>query len=104
MKTLWLLLAALGLVVPYALFVPWVLANGVDIGLFIDQATASPIATFFTLDVLISAVAVLALCGRGIAHGRTAMWAPVFGTLLVGVSFGLPLYLYLSEDSGSRGD
>jgi hypothetical protein len=27
------------------------------------------------------------------------LWLPVIGTLTVGVSLGLPLYLYLREDS-----
>jgi hypothetical protein len=30
------------------------------------------------------------------------LWAPIFGTLVIGVSFGLPLFLYLRERAIER--
>jgi len=55
-------------------------------------------ALFFSLDVVVSAVALLrfsALESRRLRlHSR---WIVLAATLLVGVSLGLPLFLYLRE-------
>ena len=58
------------------------------------------IGAFFGMDVIVSAIVLLAFMRferrrASIPHS----WAPVAGTLLVGVSFGLPLFLYLREVS-----
>jgi uncharacterized protein DUF2834 len=94
----YLLLCVLGLLLPYSQFLPWVLENGFDLPKFVTSMFANRIAGFFALDVIVSAGAVMVLAltdGRRL--GVKPLWAPVVGTLLVGVSFGLPLYLYLRE-------
>lgn len=95
MKTVFLVLAVLGTVIPYAAFVPWLADNGLDIPLFAEQMFANPIATFFSLDVVVSALVVFALVARGMRRGVRHAWLAIAGTLSVGVSLGLPLYLYL---------
>jgi hypothetical protein len=97
MKRLWLVLCILGTVVPYAVFIPWLVQNGLNLRLLVQQATANPIAVFAWLDVLIAALVVLILAGRRIAAGDREHWWVVAGTCAVGVSLGLPLYLYLVE-------
>ena len=99
-KRLYLALAVLGLVLPYAQFVPWVGAHGLDMRLFFSELGASPISRFFGWDVIASACTLIVFMRierrrKGVPHA----WMPLVGLVLVGVSFGLPLFLYLREDS-----
>jgi len=98
LKTIYLVLCVLGLVLPYWQFVPWVLANGLNMPLFLRQLFANRVGAFFGMDVLVSAVALLVFTRRESSrlgvHGR---WLPLIAVLTVGVSLGLPLFLYLRE-------
>lgn len=97
-KNLYLFLCVIGLAVPYSQFVPWLLHNGIDARLFVAQMFANRISSFFVADVLVSAAVLLAFMGQEsrrlkIAHRGFA----IAGLCLVGVSFALPLFLYLRE-------
>ena len=98
MTRLYLLLCILGFIVPYAFFVPWLLQHGLDIPLLFSELFSTRIGAFFGTDVIVSAIVLLVFI---LTDGRRAairpLWAPAIGTLCVGVSFGLPLYLYLRE-------
>lgn len=55
-------------------------------------------AAFFGMDVVVSAVVVLIfVLVEGINLKMKRLWIPIFGTLVVGVSLGLPLFLYLRQ-------
>jgi len=97
MKRFWLVLCVVGTILPYSVFIPWLLDNGLDVARLVEQAS-HPIAAFAWLDVIVSAVAVLARAGSQIARGQRRFWAVVIGTCAVGVSLGLPLYLYLEHE------
>lgn len=98
MKAIYLLITLLGMLFPYAAFVPWLIAHGADIPLLWDQATANPISIFAWTDVIISATALLVfIVTDSIKNTVKYSYLAVLGTLVVGVSFGLPLYLYLRE-------
>jgi hypothetical protein len=100
-KNLYLLLSVLGFLLPYSQFVPWVAANGLRMPLFFSELGANRISMFFGWDVIVSAVVLLAF--MRIERARKPVkhwWIPIVGTLLVGVSFGFPLFLYLREDAG----
>lgn len=47
----YLVLTLLGILLPYGAFVPWLLANGLDITLLFSEAAANPISLFAWLDV-----------------------------------------------------
>jgi Terpene cyclase DEP1 len=97
-KHAYLILCVLGFALPYAQFVPWVMDNGLHMKYFVEQLFANHIGGFFGLDVLVSAVVLLCFLGyEGKRLGVPALWAPVVSTLLVGVSLGFPLFLYLRE-------
>ena len=101
-KTLYLLLCIAGAVVPYAAFVPWLLAHGLDIPLFVEELFANRISAFFALDVMVSALVLFVfVVTEGKRRGVRHLWAPVAATLAVGVSLGLPLFLYLREDTAN---
>ena len=97
-KHFYLILCVLGLALPYSQFVPWVLQNGLPPSYFLQQLFANRIAAFFGLDVLVSALVLFCFARYEAKRVRTpALWAPILATLLVGVSLGFPLFLYLRE-------
>jgi hypothetical protein len=97
-KYLYLCLAVLGLVLPYSQFLPFLQEHGLDLRLIVEQLFANRISAFFGLDVIVSAVVLwvfVLLDGRRLGMGR--LWPPLVAVLTVGVSFALPLFLYLRE-------
>ncbi len=97
-KSVYLVFCILGMVVPYAAFVPWVAHHGLDMRLFVQQLFANRISAFFGLDVLVSALVLLRFAAVESARRRIPRrWLVLLATLLVGVSLGLPLFLYLRE-------
>jgi hypothetical protein len=99
MKTLYFGLFVVGCVFPLSQLVPWVVAHGVDPMLFVRELFANRISGFFGLDVIVSAVVLLAWIAEERKHrGLRRAWAPALATMLVGVSAGLPLLLFLRSD------
>jgi Terpene cyclase DEP1 len=98
LKRFWLLMCAVGTVLPYAMFIPWALKNGINLRLLIDEATP-PIAAFAWLDVAVSPIVVFVLAIKQIVGGQSRFWLVVLGTCGVGCPWGLPLYLYLDPKS-----
>jgi len=97
-RHVYLVLCLLGLLLPYSQFIPWLTAHGFDLPLFFQQLFANRISGFFAFDVIVSAlVLVVFVTITGRREGVPHLWAPVIGTFAVGVSFGLPLFLYLRE-------
>ena len=97
-KNAYLLLCVLGIVLPYSQLIPWVLENGLHLGLLFRQLFANRIGAFFGLDVLVSSVALVGfLRTEGRRLGLRRLWLPILGLLTVGVSCALPLFLYLRE-------
>ena len=98
LRHVYLLLCVAGFSLPYSQFVPWVMEHGFDLPLLLRELFANRIGAFFGLDVLVSAV-VLIIFAR--TEGRRlnlpGRWLPVLAVLLVGVSLGLPLFLYLRQ-------
>ena len=94
-KNIYLLLAVIGLVLPYSQFIPFVAENGLDVGLVITEIASSRITAFGWLDVIVTAVTVLVM----VFEKKTKnWWIPVVATLLIGPSCGLPLLMYLRND------
>jgi hypothetical protein len=96
-KTVYLLLAVLGAIIPYARFVPWLMEHGLDLPLFFDQLQANRISEFFAADVMVSGAAVIAFLISERRRLRGRWWLPIAGLMLFGVSVGLPLLLHLRE-------
>ncbi len=101
-KTLYLVLFIAGVAVPMSAFLPWLAAHGMDIRLFAQELFANRISTFFALDLLLTAICVLHLALQERRRLRF-WWVPAVVTVLIGVSAGLPLLLYLrASSSGNR--
>ncbi len=97
-KSLYLALCIIGTVLPYWHFIPFVREHGLDLRLFFEQLFANQISGFFGMDVIVSSVVLWVLV---YIEGRRAelnhLWAPIAANFAVGVSLGLPLFLYLRE-------
>ena len=103
-KTIYLWLCLAGAILPYWQFLPWVLENGLNLRLLLEQLFANRISAFFGLDVLISAVtAIVFFRVESLRLNLGRPWLPLLAVLTVGVSLGLPLFLYLRESRLSSG-
>jgi hypothetical protein len=88
-----------GTLLPYSQFVPFLREHGLDFRLFVEQLLSTRIGAFFGLDVVVSSLVLWTLVVvEGRRAGVTHLWAPIAASLAVGVSLGLPLFLYMRED------
>lgn len=105
LRHLYLGLAVLGLLLPYSQFVPWLLAHGANVPLLLRELFANRIAAGFALDVIVAALVVIAFVLSESRRVRMrGIWMPIGGVVLVGVSFALPLFLYMRERKLERSD
>jgi hypothetical protein len=103
-KTVYLVLCIVGFAAPYAAFLPWLAEHGPNGRLFVQQLFANRISAFFALDVVVSAVVLLLFARVESSRLRLrSRWIILLATLLVGVSLGLPLFLYLRERQLEQG-
>src|SRR5215467_5245377 len=94
----YLILCVLGIVSPYSQFVPWLLEHGLNVGLFFGELFANRISAFFVMDVIVSAIVLIwFIQTEGKRLRVRLLWLPTLGTLVVGVSFGFPLFLFLRQ-------
>ena len=99
-KYAYLVLFVIGTVVPYLSFVPWVMDHGFDISRMVEELFANRISAFFGLDVVISALALWVFISfEGRRAGVKHTWAPILASFVIGVSAGLPLFLFLRESA-----
>jgi hypothetical protein len=102
MRSYYLLLAIIGLVLPYSEFVPWLLQHGPNLRLMVRELFSTRLGAFFALDVLVAAIATIAFIRHDAARrGMPIPWLPIAATCLIGVSCGLPLFLYMRETTRS---
>ena len=97
-KTAYLALAILGAFLPYWKLLPWVADHGLNPALFVQELFVNRISAFFAMDVIVSAVVLIRFIRvESFRSGVRRWWLPAAGTLAVGVSLGLPLFLYMRE-------
>jgi hypothetical protein len=98
LRWLYLSLAVFGAILPYSQFAPWVAEHGLNVPLLLSELFSTRMGAFFGLDVLVSAVALIAFIRHEAARLKwPTPWLPIAATCLIGVSCGLPLFLYLRE-------
>jgi len=99
-KYLYLTLAIIGAVIPYRYLIEFFNTYSFDLTLLIRHLFEKTASTAFTSDLIITAVVttifiVIEARRRKISYA----WLCVLGTFSVGVSFGLPLFLYFREQT-----
>ena len=98
LKSVYLALCLVGIVLPYSQFLPYLLEHGLDLRLFLEQLFSNAVSGFFGIDVIVSSVVLIVwVSAEGTRLGIRYFWLAIAGNLLVGVSLGLPLFLYLRE-------
>lgn len=98
MRSVYLTLAAVGFVVPYAIILPWFHSHGLDLRSLVALPFSSGPAAMFSMDVLLSAIVFLIWAdaeGRRLGMGRR--WRPLAAVLVAGLCFALPLFLARRE-------
>ena len=97
-KNVYLILAILGLILPYWYFFRFLSANGLNLSPLVQQLFANDISTFFAIDLILSTVVFwIFLAGEAIRLRMKNWWLYILASLLVGLSFALPLFLYFRE-------
>ena len=98
MKTLYLVLAILGAVIPYAFFLQHFSAEGVSLFGFVSALFANPAAGGFTADLLFTSAVfwIFMIQQRRRDKGPNPLLFVALN-LLVGLSCAFPAYLYARE-------
>ena len=98
MKKLYALLCVLGLVLPYYFFVQFLLTTGLDVELVMSQLFGNQVSAFFAADVFVSSVVLWVFIYHETRNRRVPhWWLCIVANLTVGVSLGLPLFLWLRQ-------
>lgn len=102
----YLILCLLGTFLPYSQLFPFLAQHGFNLPLIIDQLFANRISGFFGLDVIVSSIVLWAfVLSEGKRQRMKHQWVYLVCSLSVGVSLGLPLFLYMRERKiGQRGN
>ena len=96
-KNVYFVLAILGLVLPYSLFLPWLLGHGLNFPLFFQELFSNDVAGTGGLDILAVTMAILTfIVFESKKLGMKKIYIPILATF-VAVGFGLALFLYMRE-------
>ena len=95
---LYLVLAVIGFVGPYYFFISFLTAHGLDGKAFVEQLFGTQISSFFAVDLLLSSVVFIRyLRQETTRYAMRGWWLYLIALLTVGLSFALPLFLYVRE-------
>ena len=93
MRKLYAALAVAGFILPLSQLVPFV-REGLGLGAFFTLPFVNPVSTMFAFDLLVSCAVFWAFVySQRVPH----RWLYVAFTLLVGLSFALPMFLLARE-------
>ena len=97
-KNVFLALALIGLFAPYYFLFKFLSASGLNISLLVQQLFANDISTFFAIDLVISIIVFwIYMIAEANRLQMKNSWVYLLASLLVGLSFALPLFLYFRE-------
>ena len=97
-KTIYLILALAGLFIPYYFLFQFIAGNGLDIQLLVQQLFVNHISAFFAVDLVISILVFwVYLFAETNRMQMKNSWIYLLASLLVGLSFAFPLFLYFRE-------
>ena len=99
-KTVYIVLCVLGAVIPMAVFVPFAVENGLDMGLFVKEMFATRVASFLSADLIISSLVLWVFIFFEVRKRAIKYWwLAIIANVAVGLSLALPLFLLLCETS-----
>lgn len=95
---LYLVLAAVGAILPYTLLIPWLGEHGLDLPLLVSQPLVNVPARIFVVDALFAAfVFLIFVVAESERLGVRHRWAPILAVLAAGICCALPLFLAQRE-------
>lgn len=95
-RRLYLLLCVVGAILPYVPFISFLRDHGLDFPLIFRELFANRISTAFAFDILMSSIVFwVFVLFEGRRAGIKHLWAPLAANVIVGLSLGLPLFLYM---------
>ncbi|MEM6612757.1 MAG: DUF2834 domain-containing protein [Cyanobacteria bacterium P01_C01_bin.72] len=96
MQIFYLILAVLGFILPYSQLISFFANEGLDLSLFWSQLSANRISTGCAFDLLISSVVFwVFVFVEGKRINLKFPWLYVVLNLAIGLSFALPLFLWM---------
>jgi hypothetical protein len=102
-RHLYLALCVLGTVLPNSQLFPFLARHGLDAPLIVEQLFANQISSLFGLDVIVSSMAFwVFVFTEGRRRQMKHLWVYLICSLTVGLSLGLPLFLYIRERNIAR--
>lgn len=93
-KTIFLILAIIGFIAPYYFFLQ---VRAFDLNALLEQFSASAILSGVAMDLLVSVIVFWFFMFSEAKRLQMNPWIYLLATLLVGLSFALPLFLYFRE-------
>ena len=97
-KNVYIVLCVLGAIIPMAVFVPFALENGLDMGLFVREMFATQVASFLSVDLMVSSLVLWTFIYFEVRKRRIKYWwLPILANVAVGLSLALPLFLLMRE-------
>lgn len=99
MKKVYLLLAVIGAIVPYAFFIGFFQDNGINIPEFVKALFVNGAAGGFSADLLISSFIFWLFMFSEKKKGAPTPYLFIILNLTIGLSCALPAYLYAREPS-----
>ena len=104
-KHLYFALCVPGAVLPYTQLVPWLLEGNRSLVALFSAPFASHATALFGFDLMVAAVTFLVWLLVEAARQKVRLWwLALVATFAVGLSLGLPLYLYLRERDYAAGN
>lgn len=89
----------IGIILPYTQFVPWSMANGMDLAKMGAEMFANQIAAGIAIDALTAAVILFIFIWLDQKRKPVKyFYLPILGTFVFGLAFALPFYLFLREE------
>ena len=97
-KNLYGILCIAGTIFPYLQIWPFLRERGADVAALMDELASNRVGAFFAADVVISSLVLwVFVFAEGRRLGMKNLWMPIAANLAVGVSLGLPLFLWMRE-------
>ncbi|HEY0721982.1 MAG TPA: DUF2834 domain-containing protein [Gammaproteobacteria bacterium] len=102
-KWLYLLLTVPGAIVPWCYLSGFLRESASSVPLFFSSMFVNDVASAVAADLLLSAVVFsLFVCVEGRRFAMKRLWLYPLLTFAIGLSFGLPLFLYARERASER--
>jgi hypothetical protein len=93
-KNIFLILAIIGFIAPYYFFLQ---VRGFDMNMLFQQFSTNAILSGVAMDLLVSVLVFWFFMFIEAKRSQMNPWIYLLATLLVGLSFALPLFLYFRE-------